>query len=203
MKQNIWTDENDSYCSTSYAARLLKLSIGTIQKLVESHRLKAWKTQGGHRRISMQSIKDYQHANNLRGASFFFEESRVRVLVVEDHEQTRLMYQAYFDQWNLRLDVVMYSSAVEALLDMQTRQPHVLLVDLNMPDMDGFKFIQTLREHKYFSSLPIVVLTGLSREEVSQRGGVPDDVPVFQKPIDMDWLHGFFDAFISMHKVTA
>ena len=48
----------DGYCGTSYAAKMLGISVGTVQGLVEKNDLKAWKTQGGHRRISLQSIHD-------------------------------------------------------------------------------------------------------------------------------------------------
>ena len=48
------------FCGTSFAAKKLGLSVGTVQSLVEKNELKAWKTDGGHRRISMQSIAEYQ-----------------------------------------------------------------------------------------------------------------------------------------------
>jgi len=202
MKQENSTDGYDGYCGTSYAARLLKLSVGTIQNLVESNTLKACKTQGGHRRISLQSIQEYQYANNLAPASLYSNDVKLRVLVVEDDENSRLMYQAYFDRWSLPLDVVIYASAMEALLDMPAMQPQVLLTDLNMPDMDGFKFIKTLREHKLFASLPVIAITGLTTTQIEEKGGLPKDVQILQKPIDMEWLHGFLDAIITVRKIN-
>ncbi len=202
MKQENPTDGYDGYCGTSYAARLLKLSVGTIQNLVESNTLKAWKTQGGHRRISLQSIQEYQYANNLEPASLYSNDAKLRVLVVEDDESSRLMYQAYFDRWSLPLDVVIYASAMEALLDMPAMQPQVLLTDLNMPDMDGFKFIKTLREHKLFALLPVIAITGLTATQIEEKGGLPKDVQILQKPIDMEWLRGFLDAIITVRKIN-
>lgn len=203
MKQENSTDGYDGYCGTSYAARLLKLSVGTIQNLVESNTLKAWKTQGGHRRISLQSIQEYQYANNLEPASWYSNDAKLRVLVVEDDESSRLMYQAYFDRWCLPLDVVIYASAMEALLDMPAMQPQVLLTDLNMPDMDGFKFIKTLREHKLFALLPVIAITGLTTTQIEEKGGLPNDVQILQKPIDMEWLRGFLDAIITVRKINS
>lgn len=202
MKQEPLPDEYDGYCGTSYAAKILKLSVGTIQNLVETNALKAWKTQGGHRRISLQSIQEYQHANNLEPTTWHSNDAKLRVLVVEDDENTRNMYQAYFDRWYLPLDIVMYASAIQALLDMPTLQPHVLLTDLNMPDMDGFKFLKTLREHKIFAALPIIVMTGLSSAQIELKGGLPKEVQLLQKPIDMDWLRGFLDALITVRKIN-
>jgi len=200
MKQDFLKDGYDGYCGTSYAAKILNLSVGTIQNLVESNSLKAWKTQGGHRRISLKSIQEYQFANNLDISSWYSSDAKLRVLVVEDNENTRLMYQAYFDRWALPLDVTLYASAIEALLDMPAMQPEILLTDLNMPEMDGFKFLKTLREHKLFAALPIIVITGLSSEQIQQKGGLPKEVQILQKPIDMEWLRGFLNAFITIRK---
>jgi excisionase family DNA binding protein len=192
----------DGYCGTSYAAKMLGISVGTVQGLVEKNDLKAWKTQGGHRRISLQSIQDYQRRHNLAPASMLQGEDRLRVLVVEDDENTRLMLQANFDQWGLPLDAVMYSSAMEALLDMPSLQPQVLLTDLKMPNVDGFEFLKTLSTHNLFSSLAVVVVTGMSPQDVQAKGGLPDGVQMLQKPIDMDWLHGFFDALMSVRQIN-
>lgn len=202
MKTESTAEGYDGYCGTSYAAKLLNLSIGTVQSLVESNSLKAWKTQGGHRRISLQSIQEYQYANNLAPTTWYSSDIKLRVLVVEDDESTRLMYQAYFDKWALPLDVVMYASAMEALLDMPAMQPQILLTDLNMPNMDGFMFLKTLREHKLFLTLPIIVMTGLSAEQIECKGGLPNEVQVLQKPIDMEWLRGFLNALITIRKIN-
>jgi excisionase family DNA binding protein len=192
----------DGYCGTSYAAKMLGISVGTVQGLVEKNDLRAWKTQGGHRRISLQSIQDYQRRHNLAPASMIQGQDRLRVLVVEDDENTRLMLQANFDQWCLALDVIMYASAMEAMLDMPSLQPQVLLTDLKMPNMDGFEFLKTLSSHNLFSKLTVVVMTGISPEEVQKKGGLPDGVQLLQKPIDMDWLHGFFDALMSVRQMN-
>ncbi len=192
----------DGYRGTSYAAKMLGISVGTVQGLVEKNELKAWKTQGGHRRISLQSIQDYQRRHNLAPASMLQGEGCLRVLVVEDDESTRLMLQANFDQWGLPLDAVMYSSAMGALLDMPSLQPQVLLTDLKMPNVDGFEFLKALSRHNLFSSMAVVVMAGMSAEEVRAKGGLPDGVQLLQKPIDMDWLHGFFDALMSVRQIN-
>jgi excisionase family DNA binding protein len=202
MKKDDSIEGYDGYCGTSYAAKLLRVSVGTVQNLVESNSLRAWKTQGGHRRISLQSIHEYQIAHKLDSSSWHTSDANLRVLVVEDDENSRLMYQAYFDRWLLPLDVVMYASAIEALLDMPAMQPQVLLTDLKMPNMDGFQFIKTLREHKLFLTLPIIAITGLTKEQIDQKGGLPRDVQLLQKPIDMDWLRGFFEALIAVKKIN-
>ena len=191
----------DGYCGTSYAAKLLGMSVGTVQGLVEKNELKAWKTQGGHRRISLQSIHDYQRQHHIAAGVVLHTQDRLRLMVVEDDEPTRLMLQSNFDQWEVPLDVVMYDSAVEALLDMTSMHPDVLMTDLRMPHVDGFQFLRKLSQHTVFQRLVVVVMTGLSEQDIEDAGGLPDGVHVMHKPIDLEWLKGFLDALMSMRKI--
>ncbi len=191
----------DGFCGTSYAAKLLGLSVGTVQSLVESNELMAWKTQGGHRRISLQSLLDYQEAHHSTPIVLPHHAGRLHVMVVEDDINTQKMYQAHFERWALPLDIVVYSSAIEALLDLPVLNPLILLTDLHMSEMNGFKFIKTIREHKLFSELPIIALTGLTNEAIEKEGGLAKDVLIFKKPIDMEWLRGFLEGVVTLKAV--
>lgn len=54
------TDQTkQTYISTSQAAKMLGMSIGTVQRMVQSGLFKAFLTHGGHRRILTSSLKDY------------------------------------------------------------------------------------------------------------------------------------------------
>lgn len=201
MKLQKLKEPYDSYCSTSYTAKLLGVSIGTVHNLAEKNDLLAWKTQGGHRRISLQSIQDYVRLNNLVPASLFKKAGRIRVLVVEDDENTRQMLQANINKWDdLPLDVVMYASAMEAILDISSLRPQVLLTDLCMPNMNGFEFLKALSTHNLFSDLVIIAMTGMSAEQVQANGGLPVGVQMLRKPIEMEWLRGFFKALLLARK---
>jgi excisionase family DNA binding protein len=186
------------FCGTSYAAKLLGISVGTVQSLVEKNELKAWKTQGGHRRISLDSVYDYRRRCGMDGSRSQPLE-RLRVMVVEDDPSTRLMMQAHFDDWSAALDVVMYESALHALMDMLSVQPQVLLTDLRMPHVDGFALLHQLKQHNLLQRMSVVVITGMSSDEIVRRGPLPDGVQLIYKPVDMDWLKGFFDALISVN----
>lgn len=192
----------DGYCGTSYAAKMLGISVGTVQSLVEKNELKAWKTHGGHRRISLQSVQDYQRRHNLIAPNLMHGQERLRVLVVEDDPMTRLALQAQFDKWRLPLDVVMYASAMEALVDLPGLQPQVLMTDLRVPGVDGFQLLKTLKEHALFTSLAVVVMTAMTAKEVAAKGGLPDGVQLLHKPLDMEWLKGYFDALMAVREIN-
>ena len=198
MSHKAIPDSTDEYCGTSYAAKLLNLSVGSIQSLVEKNELFAWKTQGGHRRISLQSIYQYQSRANLLPKLPAQSGKYLKVMVVEDDANTRDMYQAYFDSWDLPIDAVMQVSAIEALLDIPVVKPHVLITDLRMPGIDGVAMLRQLSVHPQFTKMSVIVITGLSNDEIAAYGELPTGTHVLHKPVDMGWLKGYFQALMSL-----
>lgn len=189
----------DDFCGTFYAAKLLGLSVGTVQSLVEKNELRAWKTQGGHRRISMQSIHEYQRQHGMEETSQ--PSSQLKVLVVEDDKATLELFRDTFARWNLPVDCTMMSSALEAMIDITSLKPHLLLTDLKMPGVDGFELLRTLRSNPAFSTMVVVAMTGLSKREIKDKGALPPDTITIQKPLDMNWLQGFVTAMVAVRQL--
>lgn len=195
------TSINEDVCGTFFAAKVLGVSVSTVQGLVERSELQAWKTKGGHRRISMQSIRAYQSQHGLSTTPV--TSSQLHILVVEDDPQTLEVFRAAFQQWNLAVDCTTMASALEALMDISTLKPDLLLTDLMMPGVNGFELLRTLRGNADFSSMVMVAMTGLSAEEVKERGELPSNTLTVQKPVDMKWLHGFVSAMLVVRQLQA
>ena len=187
----------EDYCGTTYAAKLLGLSVGTIQTLVEKNELQAWKTQGGHRRISMLSIRDYQKKHNMLMSPLDGREHRLRVLLVEDDPVTRDMIRDFCGRCEMPVDCTAMSSGLEALIDMASIQPDVLIADLNMPGVDGFELLKTLKHSPQFQRMTYLVISALSPEEIAAKGGLPEGTIFMAKPVNMQWFNGFFTALIA------
>ncbi len=85
------------------------------------------------------------------------EPSATSVLVVEDNPGNREMICRQLTKagW----DVLEAQNGLQALAVLQTQQPGVILLDLMMPEMDGFEFIRQLRQHPQWRSIPVIVLT--------------------------------------------
>lgn len=197
MQTNTTPDTPEDYCGTTYAAKLLGLSVGTIQTLVEKNELQAWKTQGGHRRISMPSIREYQRKHNMLTIQNEPRDNRLRVLLVEDDAVTREMLRGYCNRSSMPVDCTAMSSGLEALIDISSIKPDVLITDLDMPGVDGFELLRTLRQNPQFNRMTTLVLSALTTEEIEAKGGLPEGSIFMAKPINMDWFNGFFTAFLA------
>ena len=197
MQNTNHPDTLEDYCGTTYAAKLLGLSVGTIQSLVEKNELQAWKTQGGHRRISMPSIRDYQRRHNMLVTPAETRDHRIRVLLVEDDPVTREMIRDFCNRCEMPVDCTAMSSGLEALIDIASIRPDVLISDLNMPGVDGFQLLRTLRGNPMFTKMTSLVISALPQSEIDARGGLPEGSIFMAKPVNMHWLKGFFAALMA------
>jgi excisionase family DNA binding protein len=187
----------ENYCGTTYAAKLLWLSVGTIQTLVEKAELQAWKTQGGHRRIAMQSIRDYQRRHKMTSNLSEGRLTRLKVLLVEDEDVTREMMRDFCARCDMPVDCTAMGSGLEALLDISSIMPDVLIADLNMSGVDGFELLRTLRQNPLFSKMTCLVISALTPEEIESRGNLPEGTIFVAKPVNLQWLNGFFTALMA------
>lgn len=182
-------------CSTSQAAKCLKVAPSTIQAWVEAGYLDAWKTPGGHRRIALASIRKLLQDGGPQPLP--------RVLIVEDDPQARDIYAAYFDRWKLPVTLVLIDNGYDALLSVAEQRPELLITDLLMPGMDGFKMISSLRKNPKTAGLHIVAITGMSVEEVADRGGLPVGTKVLHKPIQPDELRALVAGCLEIERTAA
>ena len=188
---------NDDVLSTREAAEKLGVALRTVQLWVEGGVLPAWKTAGGHRRISRLAVDRLisERTAALAGirpppvAAAPVSEARLQLMVVEDEPELLRLFTMVIQAWDLPLVVTTAANGFEALLLMGQQCPDLLVTDLHMPGMDGFKMINSLRGvSPAFDEMEIVVVTALAPEEISHRGGLPPGVRVFHKPVPFDEL---------------
>ena len=175
----------DKVFTTKQAAELLGVSLRTAQLWVESGVLKAWKTAGGHRRISRESVETLlQEKHRALGAES--DESPFRILIVEDEPDILKLYQLAIKSWGLPVEIYTAENGIEGLLRLGQFRPSVLITDLLMPSMDGLEMIRMLRTDPEYKDMTIIVVTTLNPAEIQERGGVPDGAGLFSKPIPFE-----------------
>jgi excisionase family DNA binding protein len=178
------------FCSTKEAAAVLGVSHRTVQLWVESGTLQAWRTAGGHRRITLESVNRLVEGRRVAiaahapppAAPVASASSTRRVLVVDDDPLMLRLYELEMAGWGMDLNVVKANNGFEALIRIGEERPDLLVSDLNMPGMDGFRMIRTLREDSGSAGMSMIVVSGLDRATIKAMG-LPADIPVFPKPV--------------------
>lgn len=193
---------SSDYCGTSYAAKLLGLSVATVQSLVEKGEIEAWKTLGGHRRLSLRSINEYLSRNNSQFSSLEPTPThRLNVLVVDDEPAMLDLYQAHFDEWDIVMDCSFMLSPMEALIDIAGMRPDLLITDLSMPGVDGIEMLRVIKRNQQLATMQILVVSGLTEDSINERGGLPPNAHFHQKPVNFDWLKGYLTALEGANRI--
>ena len=179
------------FCTTSEAAEILSISVGTVQLWVDTGLLEAWKTPGGHRRITRESINRMLHHKPVAAATAAVavpSGGPLRVLVAEDDADLRLLYQTILRSWPMGPVLEVVDNGIDALMVIERFRPDLLFIDLDIPGVDGFQMLKILNSKAEHAGMTAVVVTGLSRADINLRGGVPDNFLVLPKPISFEKL---------------
>lgn len=114
--------------------------------------------------------------------------SGIRVLAIDDEPDARELLVAMLSHH--QAEVLTVASAAEVLSALPTFQPHVLVSDIGMPQVDGYSLIQQVRSlpHHQGSQVPAIALTAYARQEDRERALSAGFQHHIAKPIDPDQL---------------
>lgn len=118
--------------------------------------------------------------------SFFLRESAVqprKVLVVDDSKLMHKMYEVMLRQYAL-----VYASDGRQALDRLQEHADIdlVLLDINMPNMNGLEFLAQLRADASRSALPVIVISTEGREEDTNRGLEAGATAYIKKPFQTE-----------------
>ncbi|MEO5349868.1 MAG: response regulator [Magnetococcus sp. YQC-3] len=179
-------DTQEPVVTTSKAARLLGVSQRTIHYWMERGAIKFWKTAGGHFRIPMSSIN--QMLEKRQEELLESDQPAITLLLVEDDLDLQEIAKAVVANWEWPVRLVVAGNGFEGLIHAGMHKPAIIITDLMMPAMDGFQMLKSIRDVPDLNAPRIVVVTGMSDEQIAASGGVPIDVEVLHKPTPYERL---------------
>lgn len=180
---------NDEFMTTREVGEVLGVAVRTVQLWVESGVLPAWRTAGGHRRIARSSVDRLSRERTgmlMPPVAHGAPASRaLRLLVVEDDADLRHLFSMVVEGWTFPVELCTATDGFQALVRIGQWMPDMVVTDLNMPGMNGFEMVRSLKSAgQDYAALQIVAVTALSAGDVADRGGLPEGIAVFQKPVD-------------------
>lgn len=192
----------DNYCTTREAAEILGVSLRTAQQWVEKGYLQAWKTSGGHRRITRSSI-EAALSERRRTTDSAPPAYALPILIVEDDAALLKLYRAQLSRWPFATAIYTAPNGFEGLVMVGECRPALLICDLRLPGVNGFQIVRWLSEIERYRDVRIVVVSGLPQGEIDAHGGVPGKVELMSKPIDFGRLQVIAHEVLTEHTTTA
>ncbi len=152
------------YLTTGEVASRCQVSVGTVKNWIEAGQLEAFRTPGRHFRVRASELRRFQAAFGFRADT----DEVPRILVVDDQQ----------DFVDLALDALKdllpgarvegACGGYEALLRIGSFQPHLLVLDLRMPGLDGFEVCRRVKEAPATKATKIVAMTGFDDDQAEQ-----------------------------------
>ena len=116
------------------------------------------------------------------------------VLVVEDFEDTRVLMRRFLEMGGCR--VVEAADGREALERARSERPQLILMDLNMPVLDGFTAALRIRERDETRNVPIVAITAYDTAEFRAAARAVGCTGYIAKPLDFGELMTLVKRYI-------
>ena len=140
------------------AAKYLGVAQSTIRKWSDQGRVPAFYTPGGHRRYRRGDLDSFLNRSGPGGG----DQAGPLVLIVDDDERVR-----EYVRVNLEMEgytVREAASAEEGLAVLEEVSPDLILLDVMMPEVDGWEMLRRVQERYGIGAIPVLVFSGTVEE---------------------------------------
>src|SRR5688572_17703154 len=125
-------------------------------------------------------------------------EEKVNILVVDDLPDKRLAFREVLE--DLDENLVLVGSGAEALRELLEREFAVIVLDVNMPDIDGIETAELIRKHGRTSHTPIIFVTAYADEMQTERGYELGAVDYILTPVVPAILRSKVRVFVDLYR---
>ena len=175
-----------TFITTSKAAKICGVARTTISKWIDKGALNAFITPGGHRKIIEQDLMDFLEKKSIRTTSKFREKKRI--LIVDDNPDDIRLLEAAFLPASDKYEVYAANSGFQAIYKIGEIKPHIVILDIVMPDMNGFKVCERIKNNPETKDIKVIVVTAYPDKMKAKEVYQCDADAFFRKPIDLKKL---------------
>lgn len=127
------------------------------------------------------------------------ETEKVSILMVDDQPAKLLSYESILNQLGEHL--IKVSSAREALEQMLKNDIAVVLMDVSMPEIDGFELAAMIRQHPRFEKTPIIFISAVHLTDIDRlKGYALGAVDYISVPVVPEVLRAKVNVFAELHR---
>ena len=153
------------------ASKQCNVSPKTIINWIESGHITAYKTVGGHRRIKQSDLVAFMTKQGIPIPEDTTVEERIRILVVDDDPIIVETIVQSLEEDEHDYEVISASDGFEAGLQVNHFKPHILILDIMMPDIKGYEVCKKIKGDEETKDIKIIVLSAYLDEEKFKKIG--------------------------------
>lgn len=148
-------------------ARICQVTPPTIGRWIEEGKLPSFKTAGGHRRVWGDDLAAFLRSHNIPVPPEL--DLSQRVVIVDDEPEVRKFVRRILSEQFPELEIHEASDGFEAGHKIATVLPALVILDLRLPGVDGFKVCRTVRADPTYKNVKILAISGVGVEEAKDQ----------------------------------
>ncbi len=178
----------DAILTVFQASKYCNVSPRTIINWIEAGHIEAYKTVGGHRRIKKSDLQDFMRKQGIPIPEKEITSERKRILIVDDDPIIVETIVQALEEEEYDYEIISASDGFEAGLQVNHFRPHLLILDIMMPDIKGYDVCKKIKSNEETKDTKIIVLSAyLDDEKFKKMKEYGADV-CFSKPLPLPRL---------------
>ncbi|BAY12342.1 response regulator [Calothrix sp. NIES-2098] len=109
-----------------------------------------------------------------------------RILLIEDNDVNRMLLSDYLSYCGFNVQSLSVGSALFSIVEKF--QPELILLDLKLPDIDGYSLLEKIKHHQVLSKIPIIVVSAFAFRDDQERAMSLGACRYFVKPVNLKEL---------------
>jgi len=155
--------------STFEAAQLLGVDMTTVIGWCKQKKLAAYKTPGGHRRIKSRDLVNFLKEYQMPIPAVLKHEAIFRALVVDDEAAVRNLVVRVLKEVDKEAEIEQAADGFEAGMKVLDILPQLVVLDLNLPGLDGFRVCKNIRDDDRFNKTRILAISDNNTSDYRSR----------------------------------
>ncbi|MFH1122898.1 MAG: response regulator [Pseudomonadota bacterium] len=170
------------------ASRHCSVSPKTIINWIDAGHIDAYRTVGGHRRIKQSHLEDFMRKQGIPIPEEEPLGERKRILIVDDDPIIVETIVLALEEDEHDYEIISAADGFEAGLQVNHFKPHLLILDIMMPDIKGFEVCKRIKSDQKTKETKIIVLSAYLDEEKFKKMKENGADLCFSKPLPLPQL---------------
>ena len=174
--------------TVSQAGKYCNVSPKTVINWIDAGHIKAYKTVGGHRRIKKEDLDKFLKERGMPLPEEPRSEERKKILVVDDDRIIVETIVQALEEDEYGYEMISAADGFEAGLQVSHFKPDLLILDIMMPDINGYEVCQKIKSNPETRDTKIIVLSAYLDDEAFKRMKEYGADACFSKPLPLEQL---------------
>jgi excisionase family DNA binding protein len=174
--------------TVSQASKYCNVSSKTIINWIEAGHIKAYKTVGGHRRIKKEDLDQFLKEKGMPLPEEPKPEEKKKILVVDDDKIIVETLVQALEEDEYGYEMISASDGFEAGLQVNHFKPDLLILDIMMPDINGYEVCQKIKSNPETKDIKIIVLSAYLDDDAFNQMKEYGADACFSKPLPLEQL---------------